>query len=82
MLTKMPQVWLVTAEEFNPETPGPYFPFMMAFSTREQAHEVYARGERELNWMHWNLQGVPFDDLKYAHDDLDILIDDYARCSG
>ena len=67
-LPKLSQIWLVRGTDMTGRVL-----FMFAFSTREAARTVYAKGEKEVTTLHWTIDMVPFDWTDFATHDVEQL---------
>lgn len=70
-ITVAKTIWLVEAFDHNPESDSATLQW--AFTTREAAHAVYHRGEREVRSMHWKLSRVELDAAEYANHHIDLI---------
>lgn len=76
-IIKTKTIWHVCAYTTRPNSDGEMERvYSMHFSNREEAHEIFARGEKEVGieyGIHWHMKSCPID-AEYAEDELDELI--------
>lgn len=75
----MNQIWIARAEHLPGSYPEQGIVFEFAFPKRDVAHELYARGEREVRQLCWSLNMIPFNDAEFADHCLDRLKEEYAE---